>query len=89
MFLASNRGQHVQVGAFASGVSLPAFESQSEQRLHFKGDWHRFNVKLRSVGKAAVDEAEFERLVSEKDEVGAPFLWTTSLCSSDYPCVHM
>ena len=61
-------------GCFSSGVSSPAFESQTEQRLHFKGDWHRFNVKLRSVGKAAVDEAEFERLVSEKDEVGASFL---------------
>ena len=54
----------------AAGVASPSFESKTEQRLHFKGDWHRLNVKLRSVGKAAVDEAEFERLVSEKDEVG-------------------
>ncbi|KAL3146340.1 hypothetical protein ABBQ32_003031 [Trebouxia sp. C0010 RCD-2024] len=53
------------------GVSSPSFESQTEQRLHFKSDRHRFNVKLRSVGKAAVDEAEFERLVSEKDEVSS------------------
>ena len=75
-FLASKRRQHVQVNGFASGVSSPAFESQTEQRLHFKGDWHRFNVKLRSVGKTAVDEAEFERLVSEKDEVIASFLQT-------------
>lgn len=60
---------------FDAGVSSPAFESQTEQRLHFKGDWHRFNVKLRSVGKAAVDETEFERLVTEKDEVATPFIW--------------
>ena len=76
-FLASDSGKHVQTSDFALGVSSPAFESQTEQRLHFKGDWHRFNVKLRSVGKTAVDEAEFERLVSEKDEVGAPLLRTT------------
>jgi len=61
----------IQVTACASGVSSSPFESQTEQRLHFKSDWHRFNVKLRSNGKSAVDEAEFERLVSEKDEVNA------------------
>ena len=77
-FLASKLRQHVQVNDFASGVSSPAFESQTEQRLHFKGDWHRFNVTLRSVGKTAVDEAEFERLVSEKDEVIALILRDSS-----------
>lgn len=64
----------VSSNPIAAGVSSPAFESQTEQRLHFKGDWHRFNVKLRSVGKAAVDETEFERLVTEKDEVDTPVI---------------
>lgn len=64
----------------AAGVCSPAFGSQTEQRLHFKGDWHRFNVKLRSVGKAAVDETEFERLVTEKDEVSTPTLWPLHVC---------
>ena len=50
------------------GTTSAAFDSPADQRLHFKSDWHRFNVKLRSVGKATVDEAEFERLVSDKDE---------------------
>ena len=50
------------------GTTSAAFDSPADQRLHFKSDWHRFNVKLRSVGKATVDEAEFERLVSNKDE---------------------
>ena len=52
-----------------SGTTSDPFDSQTEQRLHFKSDWHRFNIKLRSFGRAAVDEAEFEQLVSEKDEV--------------------
>lgn len=71
----------------ASGVSSPSFDSQTEQRLHFKSDWHRFNIKLRSVGKAAVDEAEFERLVSEKNEVSAhqaALSNTTSTCVSTH-----
>lgn len=53
------------------GTTSAAFDSPADQRLHFKSDWHRFNVKLRSVGKATVDEAEFERLVSDKNEVSS------------------
>ena len=51
------------------GIGSSPFDSQAMQRSHFKSDWHRFNVKLRSVKRAAVGEAEFERLVGEKDEV--------------------
>ncbi|KAL0031417.1 hypothetical protein WJX79_010554 [Trebouxia sp. C0005] len=53
------------------GTTSDPFDSQTEQRLHFKSDWHRFNIKLRSAGRAAVDEAEFEQLVSEKDELSS------------------
>ena len=51
------------------GISSSPFDNPGMQRSHFKSDWHRFNVKLRSVKRAAVGEAEFERLVGEKDEV--------------------
>lgn len=51
-----------------AGTTYAAFDGPTEQRLHFKSDWHRFNVKLRSAGKAPVDETEFERLVNDKDE---------------------
>ena len=69
------------------GVSSSSFESQTEQRLHFKSDWHRLNIKLRSVGKSAVDEAEFERLVGEKDEVSVThILKTIPYTSVGVPC---
>ena len=46
------------------GVS---FENTSEQRAHFRLDWHRFNVQRRARGQAAVDEDAFDLLVGEND----------------------
>mmetsp|Transcript_15078 Transcript_15078/g.22108 ORF Transcript_15078/g.22108 Transcript_15078/m.22108 type:complete len:509 (-) Transcript_15078:520-2046(-) len=35
------------------------FESQAQYRLHFRSDWHRYNVKLKMKGCAPVSEREF------------------------------
>eukprot|EP00850_Spirogloea_muscicola_P016975 SM000141S00919 [mRNA] locus=s141:282505:290324:- [translate_table: standard] len=41
-----------------------AFAAASEQRAHFRTDWHRLNVKRRLVQKRLLSEDEFEELVS-------------------------
>ncbi|KAI9079899.1 hypothetical protein K1719_038145 [Acacia pycnantha] len=41
------------------------FESLQYQRLHFKSDIHRFNVKLTMAGKNIVKEEAFELLTSD------------------------
>ena len=46
------------------------FDEISEQRLHCKLDWHRYNIKQRLVGRRAVTEEEFEKQLQdiENDE---------------------
>jgi len=53
----------------ACGIS--SFESLAEQREHFKADWHRYNVKLRVLGRANVSEDEFNAMVEGDDDVGS------------------
>lgn len=52
-----------------TGVRSSGFADQSEQRAHFKSDWHRFNVKRKLVNRSIVSEAEFEQIVTEQGEV--------------------
>lgn len=51
------------------GVTTSGFADQSEQRRHFRSDWHRFNVKLKLAGKPVFSETEFERVIDEQGEV--------------------
>ena len=46
------------------------FDEISEQRLHCKLDWHRYNIKQRLVGRRAVTEEDFEKQLQdiENDE---------------------
>lgn len=39
------------------------FQDTEEQRSHYRADWHRYNVKTRLNGLAAVSQAEFAKLV--------------------------
>ena len=39
------------------------FSDVEDQRLHFRSDWHRYNVKARLANGKAVSEAEFAILV--------------------------
>ncbi|XP_028798032.1 ankyrin repeat and zinc finger domain-containing protein 1 isoform X2 [Neltuma alba] len=41
------------------------FDSLQDQRLHFKSDVHRFNVKLTMAGKSIVKEEDFGLLTSD------------------------
>ncbi|GJJ11214.1 hypothetical protein Clacol_005446 [Clathrus columnatus] len=40
-----------------------AFADVDDQRVHFKSDWHRYNVKLRLRGENAVTEPRFSSLI--------------------------
>ena len=46
------------------------FDSVPEQRVHFKLDWHRYNLKQSLVGKQFVTEDGFEKMLNdiENDE---------------------
>ncbi|KAL4246254.1 ANKZF1/VMS1 family protein [Abortiporus biennis] len=56
-------------GARACNVCLGAtFADVDQQRIHFRSDWHRYNVKIRLHGSNPVSEAEFAKLVDDLDE---------------------
>jgi len=46
------------------------FENVDDQRLHYKLDWHRYNLKQSLAGKNAISEDQFDNILEdlEKDE---------------------
>ena len=52
----------------------PGFASTTEQRLHFKTDWHRLNVKRRTAGHAPLSEDQFEAMLEGHHEVNDPVI---------------
>ncbi len=50
----------------------PGFASPAEQRLHFKTDWHRLNVKRRTAGHTPLSEDQFEAMLEGQHEASRP-----------------
>jgi hypothetical protein len=48
-------------------AGAPGFGSLEEQRLHFRTDWHRYNVKRRVTGLQPVSEEQFAALIDRDD----------------------
>lgn len=46
------------------GVHLPAFASATEQRAHFKTDWHRLNIKRRLARQLPLGEEAFHAMLA-------------------------
>ncbi|KAF8517966.1 hypothetical protein BU17DRAFT_49126 [Hysterangium stoloniferum] len=56
-------------GSKSCNICLGAsFADVDDQRLHFRSDWHRYNVKLRLRGEDVVNEARFASLVEGLDD---------------------
>ena len=54
-------------GARACNICLGVvFADVDEQRIHFRSDWHRYNVKTRMGGGNAVNEANFAQLIDSE-----------------------
>lgn len=41
------------------------FEDKPQQRLHYKLDWHRYNLKQNLNGLKSISEDNFNRMVGE------------------------
>ncbi|KAI9440530.1 hypothetical protein H4582DRAFT_1937536 [Lactarius indigo] len=56
-------------GARACNVCLGAtFLDVEEQRVHFRSDWHRYNVKIRLRGGNLISEVDFAKLVDSLED---------------------
>ncbi|KAL1315112.1 hypothetical protein HN51_041894 [Arachis hypogaea] len=65
------------------------FNDDSEQKLHYKSEWHRYNLKRKVAGVPGVTEALFlarqSALAQEKDKSNeTPMLYSCGLCGKAY-----
>ncbi|KAL6344655.1 hypothetical protein AAG906_002561 [Vitis piasezkii] len=65
------------------------FIGESEQKLHYKSDWHRYNLKRKVAGVPGVTEALYlarqSSLAEEKNRLNeTPMLYSCSLCGKGY-----
>ncbi|MBW0497789.1 hypothetical protein O181_037504 [Austropuccinia psidii MF-1] len=54
--------------AFGCKICDIEFETNDSQRLHFKSDWHRFNLKLNQSKKDAINEDEFLKMLERLED---------------------
>ncbi|KAK9283190.1 hypothetical protein L1049_011426 [Liquidambar formosana] len=65
------------------------FQDDSEQKLHYKSEWHRYNLKRKVAGVPGVTEALFlarqSALAEERNKLSeTPMLYSCGLCSKGY-----
>ncbi|KAK4853015.1 hypothetical protein QYF36_002325 [Acer negundo] len=65
------------------------FDDDAEQKLHYKSDWHRYNLKRKLAGVPGVTEALFEArqsaIAQEKNKMSeTPMLYSCGLCGKGY-----
>ncbi|KAM7267923.1 hypothetical protein ACFE04_010089 [Oxalis oulophora] len=65
------------------------FDDDSEQKLHYKSEWHRYNLKRKVAGVPGVTEALFiarqSALAQEKNKANeTPMLYSCTLCGKGY-----
>ncbi|PPD76905.1 hypothetical protein GOBAR_DD26157 [Gossypium barbadense] len=65
------------------------FLDEAERKLHYKSDWHRYNLKRKVAGVPGVTEALFlarqAALAEEKDKQNeTPMLYSCGLCDKGY-----
>lgn len=65
------------------------FVDDTEQKLHYKSEWHRYNLKRKVAGVPGVREAIFlarqSALAEEKEKLNeTPLLYACGLCDKEY-----
>ncbi|KAM0943319.1 putative transcription factor C2H2 family [Dioscorea sansibarensis] len=65
------------------------FADEAEQKLHYRSEWHRYNLKRKVAGVPGVTEALFQSrqsaLAEERNKLSAsPMLYSCALCQKEY-----
>ncbi|WCJ30524.1 hypothetical protein M5689_012078 [Euphorbia peplus] len=77
------------MGGLTCNACNKEFEDDAEQKLHYKSDWHRYNLKRKVAGVPGVTETLFEArqsaLAQEKNLSNVtPMLYSCVLCGKGY-----
>ncbi|KAG5244533.1 zinc finger protein [Salix suchowensis] len=64
------------------------FDDDAEQKLHYKSEWHRYNLKRKVAGVPGVTEALFvarqSAIDKEKEKNETPMLYSCVICNKGY-----
>ncbi|KAJ0965642.1 hypothetical protein J5N97_026780 [Dioscorea zingiberensis] len=65
------------------------FTDEADQKLHYRSEWHRYNLKRKVAGVPGVTEALFQArqsaLAEERSKLSAsPMLYSCALCQKEY-----
>ncbi|KAK1289175.1 hypothetical protein QJS10_CPB18g00184 [Acorus calamus] len=63
------------------------FEDDSQQKLHYRSEWHRYNLKRKIAGVPGVTEALFQArqsALAEGKNKETPMLYSCALCGKEY-----
>ncbi|XP_071698343.1 cytoplasmic 60S subunit biogenesis factor REI1 homolog 1-like [Rutidosis leptorrhynchoides] len=76
-------------GGLTCNACNKEFEDESDQKLHYKSEWHRYNLKRKIAGVPGVTEALFlarqSSLAEEKSKLNGPaMMYTCRLCGKGY-----
>ncbi|KAG9455958.1 hypothetical protein H6P81_000466 [Aristolochia fimbriata] len=79
----------VKMGILTCNACNTEFSDEAEQRLHYRSDWHRYNLKRKVAGVPGVTEALFiarqSAIAEQKNkENETPMLYECALCKKGY-----
>ncbi|XP_068647901.1 cytoplasmic 60S subunit biogenesis factor REI1 homolog 1-like [Aristolochia californica] len=77
------------MGILTCNACNSEFSDEAEQKLHYRSDWHRYNLKRKVAGVPGVTEALFiarqSALAEQKNkESETPMLYECALCKKGY-----
>lgn len=77
------------MGGLTCNACNREFDDDAEQKLHYRSEWHRYNLKRKVAGVPGVTEALFQArqlaLAEENEKTSeAPKLYCCALCGKEY-----
>ncbi|XP_020592231.1 cytoplasmic 60S subunit biogenesis factor REI1 homolog 1-like [Phalaenopsis equestris] len=77
------------MGGLTCNACNREFEDDAEQKLHYRSEWHRYNLKRKVAGVPGVTESLFQArqlaLAEEHEKTSeAPMLYCCALCGKEY-----
>ncbi|XP_070211217.1 tRNA endonuclease ANKZF1-like isoform X1 [Littorina saxatilis] len=94
--------QHAHEGSAADGDKLftvstrmscnfcsTVFANRTEQKAHFKSDWHRYNLKQQIKGDDAITEEQFEDMTGDVSSISGSDDTSTSSSNEDDTLVKL
>jgi pre-60S factor REI1 len=82
------RGGKGEMPTVTCNACNAGFDDEEQQRLHYRSEWHRYNLKRKVAGVPGVTEALFlarqTALAEGSNSDSTPMLYSCALCGKEY-----